>query len=47
MFEGFVGEYTHYPVVYINDKSNIFSVPYSTLASRLWIHNYGNYGEYV
>ena len=27
MFNGFVGEYTHYPVVYINDKSNIFSVP--------------------
>lgn len=46
MFEGFVGEYTHYPVVYINDKSNIFSVPYSTLASRMWIHNYGNYGSF-
>lgn len=46
MFEGFVGHYTHYPVVYINDKSNIFSVPYSPLASKLWIHNYGNYGSF-
>lgn len=46
MFEGFVGEYTHYPVVYINDKSNIFSVPYSTLNSRMWIHNYGSYGSF-
>lgn len=46
MFNGFVGEYTHYPVVYINDKSNIFSVPYSTSASRIWIHNYGNYGSF-
>jgi hypothetical protein len=46
MVDGFVGEYTHYPVVYINDKSNIFSVPYSTLASNIYIHNYGDYGVF-
>lgn len=46
MIDGFVGEYTHYPVVYINDKSNIFSVPYSGGASEIYIHNYGNYGQF-
>jgi hypothetical protein len=50
LFEGFVGKYTHHPVVYINDKSNIFSVP-STIdnpldPSSLYVHNYGDYGVF-
>lgn len=45
MYKGFIGEYTHYPVVYINDKSNIFSVPYTSPSTNdtLYVHNYGDY----
>ena len=48
LFDGFVGEFTHYPKVYINDKVNIFS-PYLTVGSTLdtiFIHNYGDYGRF-
>ena len=47
LLDGYVGEYTHYPKVYINDKLNIFSPnPYvilGTESEELFIHNYGNY----
>ena len=49
LFEGFVGRYTHHPVVYINDKSNIFSIPYTNdpdVSSSLYVHHYGNYGVF-
>jgi len=48
LFDGFVGEYTHYPKVYINDKVNIFS-PYLPIGSSfdsIFIHNYGDYGRF-
>jgi hypothetical protein len=47
LLDGYVGEYTHYPKVYINDKLNIFSpnpnVVLGTEYEELFIHNYGNY----
>lgn len=48
LFDGFVGEYTHYPVVYINDKSNFFSVPYTNAGTsdKIYVHNYGDYGVF-
>jgi hypothetical protein len=48
LFDGFVGEYTHYPVVYINDKSNFFSVPYTNAGTsdKMYVHNYGDYGVF-
>jgi hypothetical protein len=47
-FDGFVGSYTHYPKVYINDKVNIFGVVTSpvTLSDTIHIHNYGPYGKF-
>jgi hypothetical protein len=48
MFDGFVGSYTHYPKVYINDKLNIFS-PFKPIGGsfdNIYIHNYGNYGRF-
>lgn len=47
-FDGFVGSYTHYPKVYINDKVNIFGVVTSnvTLSDKIFIHNYGPYGKF-
>jgi hypothetical protein len=47
-FDGFVGRYTHYPKVYINDKANIFSVPYSAPGDpdKIYIHNFGDYGVF-
>jgi hypothetical protein len=47
LLDGYVGEYTHYPKVYINDKLNIFSpnpnIVYGTDSEEIYIHNYGNY----
>jgi len=47
LLDGYVGEYTHYPKVYINDKLNIFSpnpnISLGDEAEELFIHNYGNY----
>lgn len=50
LFDGFVGRYTHHPVVYINDKSNIFSVPANLdtplSPSSMYVHHYGDYGVF-
>lgn len=52
LLDGYVGEYTHYPKVYINDKLNIFSpnplirVGPNFEAEQLFIHNYGNYAQF-
>jgi hypothetical protein len=50
LFDGFVGKYTHHPVVYINDKSNIFSVPDNLAtpldSSSIYVHHYGDYGVF-
>ena len=49
LLDGFIGEYTHYPKVYINDKTNIFSPdPYPDLPvyDQLFVHNYGDYGRF-
>jgi hypothetical protein len=49
LFDGFVGEYTHYPKVYINDKVNIFSPyldPISPSFDSIFVHNYGDYGRF-
>ena len=47
LLDGYVGEYTHYPKVYINDKLNIFSPNPNVILGddneELYIHNYGNY----
>ena len=44
----YVGNYTHYPKVYINDKVNIFSIVNSdtSLSEDIHIHNYGDYGRF-
>lgn len=47
LLDGFIGEYTHYPKVYINDKVNIFSPRPTTVAPEIFfIHNYGQYGRF-
>lgn len=47
LLDGYIGEYTHYPKVYINDKTNIFSPdPYTPFNETLYIHNYGPYGRF-
>lgn len=48
LFDGFVGSYTHYPKVYINDKINIFAAvtPQNSLFDNIYIHNYGEYGRF-
>ena len=47
LLDGYIGEYTHYPKVYINDKLNIFSpnpnITYGVDNEQIYIHNYGNY----
>jgi hypothetical protein len=49
LLDGFIGEYTHYPKVYINDKTNIFSPdPFSDypVYDELYVHNYGPYCKF-
>lgn len=50
LFDGFVGKYTHHPTVYINDKSNIFSIPINLDnpldPSSMYVHHYGDYGVF-
>jgi hypothetical protein len=50
LLDGYVGEYTHYPKVYINDKLNIFSpnpnVVLGVDNEEIYIHNYGNYATF-
>jgi hypothetical protein len=49
LLDGFIGEYTHMPKVYINDKANIFSPdPFTTspVSDVIYIHNYGDYGNF-
>jgi hypothetical protein len=47
LLDGYIGEYTHYPKVYLNDKLNIFSPnPNTPYNETLFIHNYGNYGNF-
>lgn len=47
LLDGYIGEYTHYPKVYLNDKLNIFSPdPYTPFNENLYIHNYGPYGRF-
>jgi hypothetical protein len=47
LLDGFIGEYTHYPKVYINDKVNIFSPRPTMVGPELFfIHNYGQYGRF-
>jgi hypothetical protein len=48
IYDGFVGSYTHYPKVYINDKINIFSpwLESGETLDTLFIHNYGDYGKF-
>ena len=47
LLDGFIGEYTHYPKVYINDKINIFSPKPTMVGPELFfIHNYGQYGRF-
>jgi len=47
-FDGFIGSFTHYPKVYINDKINIFSPfkPLSASFDSIYVHNYGDYGRF-
>lgn len=47
LLDGYIGEYTHYPKVYLNDKLNIFSPnPNNLFNEVLFIHNYGRYGNF-
>ncbi len=47
LLDGYIGEYTHYPKVYLNDKLNIFSPDPNNLYNEiLYIHNYGRYGNF-
>lgn len=50
LFDGFVGRYTHHPTVYINDKSNIFSIPANLdtplSPSSMYVHHYGDYSVF-
>lgn len=47
LLDGYIGEYTHYPKVYLNDKLNIFSPnPNTPYNETLFIHNYGRYGNF-
>lgn len=48
LLDGFIGSYTHYPKVYINDKVNIFSTQTLTNSNfdSIYIHNYGDYGKF-
>lgn len=47
LLDGYIGEYTHYPKVYLNDKLNIFSPdPDDLYNETLYIHNYGRYGNF-
>lgn len=48
LLDGFIGKYTSYPTVYINDKLNIFAIPFTNLAlQKINLHNYGDYGKFV
>ena len=47
MVDGFIGRYTSYPTVYINDKLNIFGVPYNLGSDKITLHNYGDYGRFI
>jgi hypothetical protein len=47
LLDGYIGEYTHYPKVYLNDKLNIFSPdPDDLYNETLYIHNYGRYANF-
>jgi len=47
LLDGYIGEYTHYPKVYLNDKLNIFSPdPVNLYNETLYIHNYGRYAKF-